>query len=109
MCAQTWDIVMPATDVNDAPESFNNILLSVVNKFGPSKWIRGQERKSTWVTNDLLSLIDESTYRMGKFRKYPTEQNWLARQEANEVKKDLKMHYVIYALEKLILHIWRRS
>ena len=56
-----WSPVFNATNVNIAVEHFYDIILEILERHAPHKFIKSKGPKPAWFTNELLSLIDDRT------------------------------------------------
>ncbi len=81
-------------DVNRATINFYKIPLTIIDKHAPYKDIRCKGPLPTWFTNELMSLIDDRTYRLRKHKKSPMPENYRLRQEditlVNQMKRELQ-------------------
>ncbi len=68
-------------NVNTALDAFKNIVLPIIDKHAPYKWMNLREKTALWVTNEPLSYIDEREFRCRKYNKQPTDANFLLKQE----------------------------
>ncbi len=85
-----WDSVLKEEDVNMALTSLYNILLEIIEKHALHKYIKCKDPLPAWFTHELISLIDDRTYRLRKYKKYPTIDNYIKCCEAIRIVNDMK-------------------
>ena len=100
----TWTELYCCVDVNSALTVLKNKLLPLVNKHAPYKILNCREKSAPWVTNELLSFIDEKIFRCRKFKRKPNAGNELLKKEAikrvSQLKRHLQRTYINNQLEE---------
>ena len=90
--------------VNEAVNSFNFIMMEIINDLLPFKRIRTRINSAPWVTGEFLSLIDAREYKNSQYNKCPCQHHLEQKKEAQRLvqrtKNQLKRNYVKVTLNK---------
>ena len=87
-----WYPVLNTEDPETAVSMFYHILLAIIDKHAPYKFIKTKGGCAKWVTNEFLSLLDNRRYRLDLYNKYPTDDNWQLKEEAIRLVRNMKLH-----------------
>lgn len=65
--AINWNDILTCNDTNNAWLSFENIMLSVINKIAPIKQCRIKSRTQPWITSDIIESIQKRDKLLNQF------------------------------------------
>ena len=98
-----WSRITVRTDVNEAWSIFQHVFISNLNMIAPLTRIRIKQRSETWVTKEILSLIQERNIVYKKWRKRAKDEKLYKRYRVlrNMVQREVKKAKLDYLQNKI--------
>ena len=99
-----WSDVLHESDCNKAAELFTLKFVNICDLHAPIRTIQMKDNAPAWITNDFLAHRDERKYYCKNFKKNPSPENKVLKEDAikrcNDLKLSLQRSYFQEALAR---------